>query len=217
MHSSLSKSELSLYIDRQISNFFPNGNEKNLNVLNANIDFALQRIEYCFSKINNKYFFDGNHSIFNHLNGDQYAIFLYYLSNTLFRLDQDSNLCSKLYLLNKSLHGLDAFYEVQLPDIFMVIHPISTVLGRGKYDDYFLVYQRCGIGSNHNIYPKLGKYVTLHPGASVLGNSTINNYCAIASESLVIDKIIDSNQIYIGNPKSHTLIENKNPISQFWK
>ena len=96
---------------------------------------AFQRIEFCFSKINNKYFFDGTNSVFNHLNGDQYAIFLYYLSNTLFRLNQDTNLCSKLYLLNKALHGLDAFYEVQLPDIFMVIHPISTVLGRGKYDN----------------------------------------------------------------------------------
>jgi serine O-acetyltransferase len=217
MHTSLSKSDLAYYIDKQISIFFPFDNEKNLTVLNKHIDLAFQRIEFCFSKINNKYFFDGTNSVFNHLNGDQYAIFLYYLSNTLFRLNQDTNLCSKLYLLNKALHGLDAFYEVQLPDIFMVIHPISTVLGRGKYDNYFIVYQRCGIGSNHNIYPTIGKYVTLHPGASVLGNSTINDNCAIASESFVLDKKIESNQIYIGNPKSYILKENNFPISQFWK
>jgi serine O-acetyltransferase len=217
MHSSLSKSDLAYYIDKQVSMFFPFDNDKNLSVLNKHIDLAFQRIEFCFSKINNKYFFDGTNSVFNHLNGDQYAIFLYYLSNTLFQLNQDSKLCSKLYLLNKALHGLDAFYEVQLPDIFMVIHPISTVLGRGKYDNYFIVYQRCGIGSNHNIYPTIGKYVTLHPGASVLGNSTINDNCAIASESFVLDKKIESNQIYIGNPKSYILKENNCPISQFWK
>jgi serine O-acetyltransferase len=217
MNSSLNKSDLAYYIDKQISMFFPFGNEKNLSVLIKYIDFAFQRIEFCFSKIKNKYFFDGTNSVFNHLNGDQYAIFLYYLSNTLFRLNQDTNLCSKLYLLNKALHGLDAFYEVELPDIFLVIHPISTVLGRGKYDDYLIVYQRCGIGSNHNIYPTIGKYVTLHPGSSVLGNSTIYDNCAIASESFVLDKKIESNQIYIGNPKSYFLKENNFPISQFWK
>ena len=217
MHSSLSKSDLAYYINKQISNFFPFDNEKIFYVLNKHIDLAFQRIEFCFSKINNKYFFDGTNSVFNHLNGDQYAIFLYYLSNTLFRLNEDINLCSKIYLLNKALHGLDAFYEVQLPDIFMVVHPISTVLGRGKYDDYFIVYQRCGIGSNHNIYPTLGKYVTLHPGASVLGDSTINDNCAIASESFVLDRKIQSNQLYIGNPKSYILKENNIPISQFWK
>ena len=217
MHCTLNKSDLSYYLDKQLSNFFPYANEKNYKILINHIDLALQRIEFCFSKINNKYFFDGTNSIFNHLNGDQYAIFLYYLSNTLYRFNQDTNLCSKIYLLNKSLHGLDAFYEVELPDIFMVVHPISTVLGRGKYDDYFLVYQRCGVGSNHNIYPTIGKYVTLHPGASVLGNSIINTKTAIASESLVLDKSIGSNSIYIGNPKSHIIKENINPISQFWK
>ena len=37
------------------------------------------------------------------------------------------------------LHGIDVFFTVDLPDIFLFCHPLCTVLGRAQYSDYFLV------------------------------------------------------------------------------
>jgi serine O-acetyltransferase len=94
---------------------------------------ALERLEHCFTKVNNKYFFDGDRAVFSHLHGDQYCMWLYFLANQLFRDGGEPEVCSKLFLLNKSLNACDLFYEVALPDIFLVVHPLGTVLGRGAY------------------------------------------------------------------------------------
>ena len=211
----LQKPQLLNYVLRQVNHYFPDGREMVENDLLPVFDHTIMRVEYCFSKINNKYFFDGQYSVFNHLHGDQYCIFLYYLSNTMFRNGIDTGLCSKIYLLNKALHGLDAYFEVELPDIFLVIHPLATVLGRAKYSNYLLVYQRCGIGSNRNIYPNLGQFLTLHPGSAILGKSDISDGCSIAAESLVLDMDLTHNSMYIGNPKEH-YIKNIESKSEFW-
>ena len=126
------------------------------------------------------------------------------------------DLASKIYLLNKSLHGIDAFYDVDLPDVFVFIHPLGTVLGRASYRDFLVVYQRCGVGANKGCQPDLGKYLTLHPGASILGDSMIGNNCSVASDSLVIDQSIPDKKTYIGNPKKHYLIPHDD-INELWK
>jgi len=141
-------------------------------------------------------------------------MFLYILSNTLYKNNYDLTLCEKLFLLNKSLFSLDAFYEIELPEIFLFVHPLGTVLGRAKYSNYLIVYQRCNIGSNHDIYPELGEHLTLHPGASILGNCQIGRNVKIAADGLLIDKNIEDNTLYIGNPKNYIQKTNKdtNPI-----
>ena len=216
MQLTLDHKQLVNYVNQQANNFFPDEKPITKETLSDVLEETLGRVDFCFSKINNKYFFNGQDTVFNHLNGDQYCMFLYYLSNTMYRKGMDSKDCDKIFLLNKMLHGLDAFYEVSLPDIFMVVHPLGTVLGRGKYSDYFLVYQRCGIGSNQNIYPSLGEFVTLHPGSAVLGNSNIGKTCSIATESLVLDMNLPDNTLYIGNPKQHYFKEHRE-ISSFWR
>ena len=209
---SISSKELCNYVANQINLFFSDGSLINQNQFIIDVNNSLERLEFCFSKINNKYFFNGQQSTFNHLNGDHYAMFLYILSNTVYKntnASKEDPLASKLYLLNKALHGIDAFYEVELPKIFLFIHPLGTVLGRASYSDYLVVYQRCGIGSNHNSSPELGEYLTLHPGASVLGQSTIGNNCSIASDSILIDINIDDNSVYFGNPSKYKLKKNE--------
>lgn len=175
------------------------------------VEGALPRLERCFSRIRNKYFFDGERAVFDHLHGDQYAMWLYFVSNELFRQGGPASVCSKLFLLNKALHGCDIFYEVELPDIFLLVHPLGTVLGRGSYDDYFVAYQRCGVGSNHDVYPSFGRHVTLRPGSAVLGDCTIGNYCQIATESLLIDRDLPDHSLYIGNPKTAVVKRQESP------
>jgi serine O-acetyltransferase len=187
---------------RQANGLFPDPRPLSADDLMPSLPQALARLEHCFTRVDNKYFFDGEQAVFSHLHGDQYCMWLYFLANQLFRDGGDPQVCSKLFLLNKSLNACDLFYEVALPDIFLVVHPLGTVLGRGTYSDYFVAYQRCGVGSNHDIYPTFGRHVTLRPGSAVLGRSHVGEMCQIAAESLVIDRDLPANSLYIGNPKT---------------
>jgi serine O-acetyltransferase len=207
--SSLPAEGLARLAARQINTMFPDGDDCSTDDLMPAMPEALARLEHCFSKVANKYFFDGTQSVFSHLHGDQYCIWLYYLANTLFREGAPASICSKLFLLNKALHGCDIFYEVELPSVFLVVHPLGTVLGRGQYSDYFVAYQRCGVGANRDIYPSFGKHVTLRPGAAVLGRCTIGENCQIATEALVLDCDVADNSLYIGGPKAPRILPNK--------
>ncbi len=215
IETSLSDVDLSSYIERQINNFFPDEKIVNKKQIIGLLPSVFKRLEYCFSKINNKYFFDGSNIIFNHLNSDQYSMFLYLISNEAYK-NAYNNLATKIYLLNKVLHSIDVYYEVELPSVFMFVHPLGTVLGRAKYADYLLVYQRCGVGSNKEVYPKLGKYTTLRPGSSILGNAKIGYNCTFAAESLLLDRDLNDNSIYYGNPKNYSIKES-NLLAQIWR
>ena len=65
------------------------------------------------------------------------------------------------------MHAVDAFYEVQLPDVFAVQHPVGTVLGRANYSDYFICYHNCTVGANlDNDYPSFGRGIVMYGGAA---------------------------------------------------
>ncbi len=205
VHSSLRPDELAELAAKQLNNLFPDGYAIEPADLSVAIPGALERLEHCFSHVGNKYFFDGRQAVFDHLHGDQYAMWLYLLANELHMRDGPAGLCKKLFLLNKTLHGCDIFHEVALPSVFLLVHPLGTVLGRGQYADFFIAYQRVGVGSNNNVYPTLGRYLTLHPGSAVLGNAIVGDNCTIATESLLLDRELPTNSLYIGSPRDHLI------------
>lgn len=216
MRMSITPRQLVDCLVNQINAFMPDGDKVFADEIMPHIGNIMDRTQRCFSRINNKYFSDNGEVIFNHLHADQYAMFLYFSCNTLYRSKADLKLCTKICQLNKCLHGIDAFYEVELPDIFLFVHPLGTVLGRGTYADYFMVYQRCGIGSNHDVYPVMKEYVTLRPGSSILGKCLVQENCTIAAESLLLDKDLEKNSVYIGNPRDYIIKLNPEPLS-IWK
>ncbi|MCD4722144.1 MAG: hypothetical protein K8S13_20115 [Desulfobacula sp.] len=192
---SLNTESLAQYVTKQINFNFPD-RVIPVGELIFFMKTALQRTEYCFSKINIKYFFNGKHVFFNHLNTDQYAVFLYYLSNTIWNEISDEKLASKVYYLNKALHSLDIFYEIKLPDIFLLVHSVGTVLGRGDYQDNLVVYQRVTVGADKNDkYPVLGKGVTMYGGSAVIGDCRIGNNCLVSMGTIVMDKDIPDNMV----------------------
>ena len=148
LNLSLSPIRLVDYLVSQINSTFPDSNKLKVDHIMPSVSESLRRLEHSFSYVNNKYFFDGSCCNFNHLNGDQYAMWLYILSNELYKNNSPKDVCEKIFLLNKQLHACDIFYEVDLPSIFLLVHPMGTVLGRGNYSDFFVAYQRCGVGSN---------------------------------------------------------------------
>lgn len=216
IRASLDLDGLSALAAGQICQLIPDGQRVGAENLRDAATGALQRLEYCFSHVGNRYFFDGTSVVFDHLHGDQYASWLYLLANELHRLGGDAAVCKKLFLLNKALHGCDIFYEVELPSVFLLVHPLGTVLGRGQYADFFVAYQRCGIGSNHDQYPTISRHVTLRPGAAVLGRCKVGENCAIASESLLLDRDLAPDSVYIGNPRDF-IVRPKQGRESIWR
>jgi len=185
--------------------------------INQSLNEALDRTINCFSKINNSYYYDKikKKVIFNHLNSDHLATFLYFLSNSCFKNKKHINICDKIYYLNKMLNSIDLYYEVKMPEIFLLVHPVGTVLGRAEYSNFLIVYQGVNVGSNKNFYPRFSKYVTLRPSVTVLGNSYLQENSEMAAGSMIVDKNLRRNSIYFGNPKNFT-IKTKKKVNSIW-
>lgn len=184
---SLEKKALFNYVCKQLNSFFPDNISVEDEIKNV-LDEVLKRLEYLFTHVKNKYYRQDDKIFFNHLNTDQYATFLYFLSNSIYQKYGDCAAAEKVYALNKALHSLDVFYAVKLPEIFIFSHCIGTVLGRAKYSNYLVIYQNCTVGGNPNlVYPKIGRGVVLFSGASVIGNSNIENNVTIGAKTTLIN------------------------------
>ncbi len=125
-------------------------------------------------------------------------MFLYLLSNTLYR-EGAIDLASKVYGLNKALHALDVFYEVDLPAVFAFQHPVGTVLGRARYSDYLYVYQRCSVGSSvDGQSPVFGEGVVLFGGSAVIGDVRLGDNVWLSVNTVVMGESIGSNSVVFG-------------------
>lgn len=198
MQLSLGRNELALYVRKQFESFFPDGAD--LADLPKFVEMALGRIEHCFSRVRLKGFFANGEARFSHWHSDQYAIFLYYLSNSAFRERPGHPIADKAYALNKALHALDAFYEVELPDVFAVQHPVGTVLGRASYSDYFICYHNCTVGANlDNDYPSFGRGVVMYGGSRVIGKTSVGDNSFVSTGAIIIDGgVLEGNSILHG-------------------
>ncbi len=191
----LSKSEFAGYIGRQLGHFFPDETVAPA-ALEPAVGDALDRMGYCLARMRGKYFEQGR---FDHLHTDQYAMFLYFLGRALFVRKDDPSLAAKIYALNKALHSIDAFYEVELPDVFLFSHPLGTILGRARYSNYFVVYQHCTVGSNlDGTYPTLGEGVEMYGGSAIIGGCTIGGNTALSFGTVVMDEAVPANSVVFG-------------------
>ena len=191
----ISTKDLSQYVNKQVENFFPD-NISIKKVVNSSLNKTLERLEYCFSKITNKYYNKNGQVAFNCHHTDQYAAFLYFLSNTVWENSGDSTAAGKIYSLNKALHGIDVFYEVHLPDIFFFSHPVGTVLGRAMFSDYLIISQGVTVGGNKDlIYPKIGEGTYLYSHSAIIGKSKIGNNNLISIGTIVREENTPDNVI----------------------
>ena len=186
MKLSLAPNELTQYVGRQFENLFPDGAD--LDDLARFVGLALERVEFGFSRMRLKGYGDANGAQFSHLNTDQYAVFLYYLANSAFTEKPGHPIADKAYALNKALHALDAYYEIGLPKIFAVQHPVGSVLGRANYGDYFLCYHNCTVGANPaNDYPSFGRGTVMYGGGRVIGRTSLGDNTFVSTGSIIID------------------------------
>jgi serine O-acetyltransferase len=197
MEISLSLSDLTEYLKKQLENIFPDGGS--LNLLNEVVPEAIRKIEYCFSHTNYPLNWKEGKVFFNHLNADQYIIFIYFCSNITFVKFTDVSLATKLFYLNKVLHSFHCMYDTSLPNIFLVIHGGGVVLGKATYADYFIVTQGCTVGANPKFEkPNLGKYLFMYPNSSIVGKTHIGNNVCISHGSFVNNEVIESDSLVVG-------------------
>lgn len=195
-----------IQVQKQLANNFEFEGEEYVDMY---FDQALARFRNCLSRFNNNKYLNDDF----HLNTDFYAVFLYYFANTIYRNIGRSEVCNALYALNKMLHSVEAYYEVELPDYFRLGHPLGTVLGRAQYSNYFSVSQNCTVGNNKGIYPKIGEHVSMLMNSSILGDSTIGSNCIVSANCSIIDQNIPDNSIVFG--KSPDLIIKNNKTTRF--
>lgn len=194
---SLDKETLLNYTSTQLNNFFPDNKLVVLKDYTAVFDIVIDRLDYCFKHVAypvNRYNKDGN-TIFNHLYADHYLMYLWFLANTIWKEKVDSSIASKLYYLNKIMHGLDCMYDTRMPDIFLIFHGVGTMLGKAEYNDFFVCLQGCTVGSNKDLYPSFGKGVALAANTGVVGNCKIGNGVSISAFTRVFEKDIPDNSV----------------------
>lgn len=212
---SLKNEELAAYITNQLNHFFPDNQPVSENEVLKAIKISEERIFYCFKNINKKYFHEGGITHFNHLISDQYCMYLYMLANFYYRETKEEHLPTKLYYLNKTLHSVDIFFTTFLPDIFLLVHPIGTIIGRATFSDYFVAYQGCTVGClNEEIFPTFEGKTIMYANSSVLGASVIGDNVCFAANTTVINENISANKIVIGSSPNLLLRPNSKSIEE---
>ena len=175
MKLSIPKSELKSFIGMQLNTFFPDKYKFSGKDINVAFEQGLERIEWCFKHISSKSYFKDNQALFSHLHSDQYSQFIYFFSNSLYLESQNKPICDKLILLNKALNGMFYSYKGKLPEIFLLVHPVGTVIGNANYSNFLVIYQNVTINTgvvdeNGDPTPRIGKGVFLSSGAKIIGN-----------------------------------------------
>lgn len=202
-------------LSRQLKNFFVPCDVQEEQALDTVFDSALQRVELCFSHIVLDYYGD-EEPYFNPYHTGQYCIFLYYISNLLYKQFPGLPLLAdKVYALNKALHAVDLFYAVSLPDIFFCDHPVGTVLGRAVYSNYFSFAQGCTIGNNNGKYPQLGSNVALCAGAMIVGDCKVGDNVTIGAGACVKDTDIPSDTTVFGSSPNLVLKSKRRSLYPF--
>ena len=171
------------YLERQLANFFPDGAAGVHDVIDSHLDEALRRLTRCINAVRL-----WREAEFDALHSSQYTIFLYYLSNTLWRAGADPRVCTKLFLLNKALNGIDCFYEIELPEVFFIGHSVGIVLAKAQYGQHLVLYQNSTVGKNHGVAPVIENGVVLYPNSAVIGRSRVRAGSVIAQGVSVVNR-----------------------------
>ena len=79
------------YVTRQLEVFFPDGQKGMQAALDRDFDEALARLSRCINAVKM-----WKQDEFDYLHSSQYAIFLYFLSNTVWRNQKEQRVCTKV-------------------------------------------------------------------------------------------------------------------------
>lgn len=161
--------QLAGYVTRQLQNLLPDGVDPASDLL-GHMDEALSRLNVCINAVR-AWPLDR----FDPLHSTQYCCFLYFLANSIWRRTGRTETPTRLFLLNKSLNGIDLFYEIEMPPVFFIGHSVGIVFAKATYGNYLVVYQNSTVGKNHGVGPILGNGVVMYPGTAIIGGCQVGD------------------------------------------
>lgn len=205
MWSTLPAAKLARYVAAQAAALFPDGGVLDGEALESCTARSFETIARGWRHIAVAGYTREGEAAFSHLHGDRYAAFLGLLARELF-LSGAVDLATRVYLLNKALHGLDLFYEVEMPEVFVLVHPVGTVIGRAKLGNFLCVYQNCAIGGSPRdgaiAYPTLGDGVLMYAKSSIIGACTIGDGVVLGAGVAIINKSVPAGTLLGGTKTS---------------
>jgi serine O-acetyltransferase len=178
----MTRSGLVDFTTRQVAHFIPDGRDAVRSRIEAHLDESLDRLRKCINAVR-----AWRLDEFDYLHSSQYCIYLYFLSNTIWRHTRDGEACTRLFLLNKALNAIDCFYEIQMPDIFFIGHSAGVVLAKATYSNYLVLYQNSTVGKNHGIAPVIGEAVVMYPNTAIIGRCNVGARTVLAQGTSVVN------------------------------
>ena len=201
---SLPKQELFAYIQRQAGFFFPDDIKMDGQDVQAAFLLGLDRLENCLKTITLPgYHNENGETRFSHMHADQYAQLLYFFGNSLWELSQNTPVCNKLLGLNRALHSLFLSYKCNMPEHFVLGHPIGTILGNADYSDFLVVLQGVTVNTDQDAdgkpAPHLGKGLFLGAHAKIIGNQMVGDRVSIGVDAMVFNRNIPDDSVVFLN------------------
>jgi serine O-acetyltransferase len=205
MRLALETADLRALLRRQLSALFACDEARDGKDLDGAIDHALEACRVCFAPVRNKYYRRDGASYFDPFHAGQYTIFLYYAGRAALKRRANPSLADRIYYLNRALNAVDLHPDVALPEIFLLDHPLGTVIGRGRFANYFSFSQGCTVGNNHGHYPSFGHHVVLYANVSVIGRCVVGDHAVFAARTTVIDADIPARSLVFGQSPHLTI------------
>lgn len=198
---------------KQLNNFFEVSKIDKLAIGQICIDANNETVAL-LHRVNNKYCLNYP-PVINTMFSNGYTVFLYKLSNMLYKNNYIET-ASKIYYLNKIMNSVELFYEVEMPQNFFLDHPLGSVMGRAKYGEFFTFSQGCTVGNNKGIYPQIGNFVKMMSNSKIIGGSIIGNNCIISANTYIKDAVIPDNTIVFNDGNKLIFKENKYNNQKDW-
>lgn len=197
------KEQLVSNLINQLNNFWL---DINTDIIYETIDDALLREEVVLSSLNknNKYVWNDGVLVFTPVHSVQYSIFLYFLSNVLYKRYPSRSEADCVYYLNKIMNSVDWFYAIELPNVFYAEHPVGSVLGRASYGERIYIYQGCTIGGSRDAlgnlhYPQIEGDLIMYANSSVLGNCRIGKGVVLGAGTRVVNQDVPAMSMVFGS------------------
>ncbi|WP_158812039.1 hypothetical protein [Beijerinckia sp. L45] len=195
--------ELAHYTCAQIASFYPDGSrDDNYRAIRKSLAVALERLSVCTKKV-----VQWRLDEFDPMNSSQHSTFLYLLANTVWRDTASEAVPTKLFLLNKALHGIEMFFKIEMPPVFLLGHTVGIVLSNTTYGNYFAIFQNSTVGRLGNDRPTIGKGVLMFPNTSIVGRCNIGDNTTISQGTYVVNTDSPGNVTIFSSGGRHPLIK----------
>jgi serine O-acetyltransferase len=104
---------------------------------------------------------------------------------------------------------VDLYYTLKLPEVFLFVHPLGSILGRADYSDHFVMYQGCTVGClNEGLFPVFKGKAILYAHSQILGKCTIGDNVCIASGVSVVNTDVPENTVVFGTYPNYKFVRN---------